>query len=154
MPIVPLSSREAELLYRLFASMRAEAERELDERVSRLKLEEAAAPMSAPAALVSYLWGPFFRDATCIHCHSTSPRAAAAFTASAEGLKTYLRNKSGAEYWRRLEIRALEAEHGLAAAQPGMPMAGVELPKELRALIARWVIDGCKDLEGHSWCNH
>jgi len=153
MPIVSLSPREAELLYRLFGEMRVEAERELDMRVSKLKLEDAAAPVAVPSALIGYLWGPFFRDATCIHCHATSPRAAGAFTADAEGLKVYLRRKSGTEYWRRLETRALEAEHGLVAAQPGMPMAGVELPKELRAFIARWVVDGCKDLEGQSWCH-
>ncbi|MET0404929.1 MAG: hypothetical protein ABW123_21110 [Cystobacter sp.] len=152
MPVVPLDAHEARLLYRLFGEMRAEAESALDARASRLKLEDAASPMAVPPALVGYLWGPFFRDATCVHCHATSPRAASAFTADAEGLKVYLRRKSGEEFWRRLELRALEAEHGLVAAQPGMPMAGIELPQELRRLIARWVLDGCKDPEGQSWC--
>ncbi|EPX59895.1 hypothetical protein D187_002639 [Cystobacter fuscus DSM 2262] len=154
MPVVPLSTEEARLLYRLFGEMRAEAERELDARVSRLKLEEAAVPRALPPALLGYLWGPFFRDATCVHCHATSPRAASAFTADAEGLKAYLRRKSGEEFWLRLETRALESEHGLVAARPGMPMAGVELPSELRRIIARWVLEGCKDPEGQSWCRH
>jgi hypothetical protein len=153
MPIVPLSSQEAELLYQLFGEMRSVAERELDERVSRIRIEHAAAPVAVPRALVGYLWGPFFREATCIHCHATNSRAAGAFIATAEGLKAYLKRKSGTEFWRRLEIRALEADQGLVAAQPGMPMAGVELPKELRAFIARWVMDGCRDLEGKSWCH-
>ncbi|WPB80853.1 hypothetical protein KYC5002_17165 [Archangium violaceum] len=152
MPVVPLSPQEAGLLHRLFGEKRIEAERELDARVSRLKLEDSAARGPVPPTLVSYLWGPFFRDATCVHCHATSPRAIAAFTADAEGLKAYLRRKSGTEFWRRLESRALEAEHGLVAAQPGMPMAGVELPRELRSLIARWVLEGCKDPQGQSWC--
>lgn len=154
MPVVPLSTDEAKLLYRLFGDMRAEAERELDARVSRLKLEDMAVPTALPPALLGYLWGPFFRDATCVHCHATSPRAASAFTADAEGLKAYLRRKSGEEFWRRLETRALEAEHGLVAATPGMPMAGVELPLELRRFIARWVLEGCKDPEGQTWCRH
>ncbi|WNG40820.1 hypothetical protein F0U61_49345 [Archangium violaceum] len=154
MPVVPLSTEEAKLLHRLFGEMRVEAERELDARVSRLKLEDMAVPTALPPALLSYLWGPFFRDATCVHCHATSPRAASAFTADAEGLKAYLRRKSGEEFWRRLETRALEAEHGLVAARPGMPMAGVELPLELRRLVARWVLEGCKDPEGQTWCRH
>jgi mono/diheme cytochrome c family protein len=154
MPVVPLSAEEARLLYRLFGEMRAEAERELDARISQLKLKDMAVPTALPPALLSYLWGPFFRDATCVHCHATSPRAASAFTADAEGLKAYLRRKSGEEFWRRLETRALEAEHGLVAAKPGMPMAGVELPMELRRIIARWVLEGCKDPEGQSWCRH
>ena len=155
MPIVPLSTEEARLLYRLFGEIRVEAEREVDARVSQLKLEDTrAATAPLPPALLRYLWGPFFRDATCVHCHATSPRAASAFTADAEGLKAYLRRKSGEEFWRRLETRALEAEHGLVAARPGMPMAGVELPLELRRLIARWVREGCQDPEGHSWCRH
>lgn len=154
MPVVPLSAEEASLLYRLFGEMRAEAERELDARVSRLKLEDMAAPTAPPPALLGYLWGPFFRDASCVHCHATSPRAAGAFTADAEGLKAYLRRKSGKELWLRLETRALEAEHGLVAERPGMPMAGVELPLELRRVIARWVLDGCEDPEGQSWCRH
>jgi mono/diheme cytochrome c family protein len=152
MPEVPLSLEEAKLLHRLFSQMRAEKERELDARVSQLALKQAASPAPVPPAMVAYLWGAFFRDATCVHCHATSPRAASAFTADAAGLKSYLRKKSGEEFWRRLETRALEAEHGLVAAKPGMPMAGVELPAELRGLVARWVLDGCKDTEGQSWC--
>ncbi|AGC44028.1 hypothetical protein MYSTI_02712 [Myxococcus stipitatus DSM 14675] len=152
MPEVPLTLDEAKLLHRFFGELRQEKEREVDARVAALSLERSAVPVQVPRAMLAYLWGPFFRDATCVHCHATSPRAAGAFTASAEGLKAYLRKKSGEEYWRRLETRALEAEHGLVAAKPGMPMAGLELPVELRRLIARWVVDGCKDPEGESWC--
>ena len=152
MPVVALSLEEARLLHRLFGERRMEAERALDERVSQLKLEAAAAPAGVPAPFVDYLWGRFFREATCVHCHATSPRAASAFTATAEGLKDYLRRRSGQEFWLRLETRALEDEHGLVAARPGMPMAGGVLPKELRALIARWVLDGCKDPQGQVWC--
>jgi mono/diheme cytochrome c family protein len=152
MPVVELSLEEARLLYRLFGEMRAEAERKLDDRVSRLKLAAAAAPSEVPAAFVNYLWGAFLRDASCVHCHTTSPRAASAFTANAEGLKAYLRRRSGQEFWLRLETRALEDEHGLVAAQPGMPMAGGVLPQEIRGLIARWVLEGCKDPQGQVWC--
>ncbi|MBZ4397172.1 MULTISPECIES: hypothetical protein [unclassified Myxococcus] len=152
MPEVPLTLDEAKLLHRLFDEQRREKERELDARVTGLAVKQAAAPGPVPPTMLAYLWGPFFRDATCVHCHATSPRAASAFTADAQGLKTYLKKKSGEEFWRRLETRALEAEHGLVAASPGMPMAGVELPPELRALVARWVVDGCKDTEGRSWC--
>ncbi|MFY2562991.1 hypothetical protein ACN469_35685 [Corallococcus terminator] len=152
MPEVPLSLDEAKLLHRLFDELRVEKERELDARVTKLALKDAALPGAVPPAMLAYLWGPFFRDATCVHCHATSPRAASAFTADAEGLKKYLTKKSGEEYWRRLETRALEAEHGLVAAKPGMPMAGLELPVELRRLIARWVMDGCEDAEGKAWC--
>ncbi|MFY0572594.1 hypothetical protein ACN28E_53430 [Archangium lansingense] len=152
MPVVALSLEEARLLHRLFGEMRVEAERALDEKVSRLKLEAAAAPGAVPAEFVSFLWGRFFREGTCVHCHATSPRAASAFAANPEGLKDYLRRRSGLEFWLRLETRALEDEHGLVAARPGMPMAGGALPRETRGLIARWVLEGCKDPQGQVWC--
>ncbi|MCY1044669.1 hypothetical protein OV208_25350 [Corallococcus sp. bb12-1] len=152
MPVVELSLDDAKLLYRWFGAARTEAEGALDAGVARLKLEAAAVPQAVPPAFIPYLWGSFFRDATCVHCHATSPRAAGAFKADAEGLKAYLGRKSGEEFWRRLETRSLEAEHGLVAAKPGMPMAGTELPAQVRGLIARWVLEGCKDPEGKTWC--
>jgi mono/diheme cytochrome c family protein len=154
MPVVALSLEEARLLHRLFGEMREEAERTLDERVSRLKLEAEAAPGPVPAPFIHFLWGRFFREATCVHCHATSPRAASAFTATPEGLKDYLRRSSGHAFWLRLETRALEDQHGLVAARPGMPMAGGVLPQEMRALIARWVLEGCKDPQGQVWCQN
>jgi predicted CXXCH cytochrome family protein len=152
MPIVELSRDDAQGLYRFLGAARAEAERALDARVKELDLPRAGATEDVPDAFVGYLWGGFFRDATCVHCHATSPRAAGAFRADPEGLKAYLRRKSGGEFWRRLEIRALEAEHGLVAAVPGMPMAGVELPAEVRNLVARWVRGGCRAPDGQRFC--
>jgi len=152
MPVLPLSREDAQGLYRFLGAARGEAERALDARVARLELPRSGTAGGVPDAFVDYLFGRFFRDATCVHCHSTSPRAAAAFRADADGLAEYLRRRSGREFWQRLEIRALEAEHGLVAAVPGMPMAGIELPVELRTLIARWVRDGCRGPEGQSYC--
>jgi mono/diheme cytochrome c family protein len=153
MPVVDLSLDEATLLYRWFGEARGAAEAALDADVSRLKLEAAAATApTVPPAFIPFLFGPFFRQATCVHCHATSPRAAGAFTADASGLAAYVGKKGGEAFWRRLETRALEARHGLVAAKPGMPMAGVELPEQVRGLIARWVLEGCKDPEGKSLC--
>jgi mono/diheme cytochrome c family protein len=151
MPIVSVTREDAASLYQLLGELRAEQETALDERVRQLSL--AATPQRAvPETFVTYLWGRFFRDATCVHCHATSPRAARAFRADAQGLKEYLERKSGEEFWRRLEIRALEAEAGLGADTPGMPMAGVELPAPLRQLIGAWVRAGCKAPDGQSYC--
>jgi hypothetical protein len=154
MPVFSLSRSDAEGLFHLFGAMRTEAERALDSRVSQLKIEDTGPVGQMPDAFVSYLWGRFFRDATCVHCHTTNSRAGRAFQADAAGLQAYLQRKSGAEFWRRLETRALEAEQGLVAASPGMPMAGVELPAEARKLIGRWVRDGCRAPDGKKHCPH
>jgi hypothetical protein len=151
MPVLALSREDALRLYRFLGAMRTEAEQALDTRVARLELPGSKAE-DVPDAFVTYLWDRFFRDATCVHCHATSPRAASAFRADAQGLKEYLRRKSGQDFWRRLEIRQLEAEHGLVASTPGMPMAGVELPAEVRKLVGQWVRAGCRAPDGQRYC--
>ncbi|AFE04298.1 hypothetical protein COCOR_01803 [Corallococcus coralloides DSM 2259] len=152
MPEVPLSLEEARLLHRLFGEMRTQAEQELDARVAELKLETGPMPAQLPPGFLPFLWGPFFRTATCVHCHATSPRAARAFTATEAGLKDYLRGHSGREFWLRLATRHVEERHGLVAARPGMPMAGAPIPQETLGLIARWALEGCPDPQGQTWC--
>jgi mono/diheme cytochrome c family protein len=151
MPVIELSRAEAADLYALLGEKRHELEQRLDADVARLSLGTDTADV--PDSFVAYLWGPFFREATCVHCHAGVGRAGRAFRADADGLADYLRRKSGVEIWRRLQTRALEARYGLGAREPGMPMAGGELPEPLRALVARWVRAGCQDPRGQRHCS-
>lgn len=152
MPTIPLTREDATGLYYQLRELRKRAEASLDARTEGLSMDLAAADAKVSDAFVSYLWGDFFRDATCVHCHATSPRASEAFRADAHGLAEYLKRKSGTDFWRRLEIRALEAEYGLVAHTPGMPMAGVELPEPLRRQIGTWVRTGCRGVDGREHC--
>jgi mono/diheme cytochrome c family protein len=151
MPTVPLTLSESADIAAWLKEERARQEKALDEKVAQLRIDDVPAG-AVPPGFVTYLWGRFFRDATCVHCHSTSPRAAKAFTADAEGLAEYLKRKPGSELWRRLELRAHEAAASLGAREPGMPMAGAELPREVRDLIGRWAKAGCADPEGAKHC--
>ncbi|GHG70929.1 hypothetical protein [Comamonas sp. JC664] len=152
MPEVPLDLEEARLLHRLFGALRTEEQQALDARVAALALEASPMPAQLPPGFVNFLWGPFFRTATCVHCHATSPRAARAFTANEAGMKQYLRERSGRELWVRLATRHVEDRHGLVAARPGMPMAGAPIPQETLGLIGRWVLERCPDPQGKTWC--
>jgi len=152
MPEVPLDLKEARLLYRLFGELRVEAEREVDTAVEKLRLDAAPLPAQVSPDFIRHLWGSFLREATCVHCHATSPRAARAFTATEDGLRRYLREQGGAKFWSRLATRRVEARHGLVAEKPGMPMAGAPLSDETLSLIARWVLDGCRDPNGQRAC--
>lgn len=156
MPDVELSSEEARALYRFFGAMRAEAERKVDRATRALDapraLRDDRGAAKVEPELVSYIFGRFFTDAGCVHCHLASPRAAQRFVSTPEGLRRYLETRSGSELWRRLELRAIEAEHGLGTKDPGMPMGRPPLPPPLRAAVGRWVRASCPDPEGRTLC--
>lgn len=153
MPRIPLSRSESRALFIFFGAERRRIEHLVDQRVktldlvSQVSLEKEVAPQFA-----KFMWSRFLRDATCVHCHATSPRAAKAFTADADGLRWYLKNRDPSELWRRLEIRAIEAEHGLGAEAPGMPMAGEPIAQPIRDAVGRWILAGCKDELGTQHC--
>lgn len=153
MPVVPISAEDAQHLFAFFGEQRAQREAQVDRMVHDLDLSSQVSFEKPVSPRFSrFMWTRFLRDASCVHCHATSPRASSAFRADADGLKEYLSRNQPEKFWARLEIRAIEEEMGMGAQTPGMPMAGAALPKPLRDAVGRWILDGCKDEQGTSNC--
>lgn len=157
MPVIPLSHEEAETVRSLVIAEKKKREQEIDRKVDSLRLSTFRSPTLTPAEnssrnIAAYLFGPFPREGTCVHCHGTMPNAKKHFDGTGEALRRYVKAGGAIELWKRLETRHLERKLGVTAASAGMPMNGSPLPRPLLERLAHWIEQGCPDEQGTALC--
>ena len=145
MPTIALNVIESVQVHTWLSAEKSRVSKQIDKEVEQLSLPKRKMSEAEERALSSFLFtGSFVRDASCVHCHSTLPRAKAIFDGTGSGLKTLIRRTGGREFWKRIATRSLEEEFGIVALRPGMPMAAKALDKTLIEAIGSWVNQGCR----------
>ncbi|WP_163830652.1 hypothetical protein [Spartinivicinus ruber] len=154
MPVLKLTKSTAKGLKQLFSQFYKTAKQTIKKQNESTpdKLINTSTKLNNKA--ISYIWGRFFRDGMCVHCHGIEGRAKQYFDATNNTtISHWLNNNSPWKIWRRLELRSLEIETGIQSHTPGMPMSAPALPQPMRQLFANWISQNCPDLSGNNHCN-
>jgi mono/diheme cytochrome c family protein len=159
MPVIPMSLQEAGTVRSWVSAEKKRREQEIDRQVDSLRLSTFRASTLTPAEsssrdIAAYLFGPFPREGTCVHCHGTMPNAKKHFDGTGEALRRYVKAGGAFELWKRLETRHLERKLGVTAASPGMPMNGSPLARPFLEKLAQWIEQGCPDEQGTAICQN
>ena len=153
MPTFHISKKDAASLRAYFQSRRKTQEMKLDKAVALVQKDwEALSSKPIPKVAKQYIWGRFWRDGGCVHCHEIEGRAQTQFDTSHRGLKRWLQQGNPEELYFRLATRRYEAQFGIGAKKPGMPMTGDPLPAPFVKMVGRWLKSGCVDPNGVLLC--
>ncbi|WP_299004329.1 cytochrome c [uncultured Shewanella sp.] len=153
MPAIKLSEVESEQLVRYFFNQREAREVELDNLLQSIPdkfNKNDNTPLSKSESF--YLWNRLWRDNNCVHCHEIKGRANDAFDTSASGLTAWLKENNPFDIYSRLVTRRYEAQLGIGASKPGMPMTKEPVSEQVISLLSRWIKNGCLDLNDKALC--
>ncbi|HSC66934.1 MAG TPA: hypothetical protein VLC79_04540 [Cellvibrio sp.] len=152
MPQVNISKTDSKKLYAYFQSVRAEKEAAVDFLAKKYIANFQNKNTSLPVSQINYMWQKFWRDGSCVHCHSIGGRATEKFNTSTEGLVAWLKNNNPRILVDRLIIRHAEQQVGIGAEAPGMPMTGKPLSFTAITILATWIDMGCPDRDLKKFC--
>ncbi|PUA29172.1 MAG: hypothetical protein B0W54_00765 [Cellvibrio sp. 79] len=152
MPQVAITKDESQYLHAYFQSIRIEKEAEVDTLAKKYIANFQNKNTTLPVSEINYMWQKFWRDGSCVHCHSIGGRATEKFDTSTQGIVTWLKNNDPQQLVNRLLIRHAEQQVGIGAEQPGMPMTGKPLSFTAITVLATWINMGCPDRDLKKFC--
>lgn len=152
MPRVEISREESKSLHAYFQSFRTEKEAEVDALAKKYIANFQNKNATLPVSEINYMWQKFWRDGSCVHCHSIGGRATEKFDTSTQGIVTWLKNNDPQQLVDRLITRHAEQQVGIGAEKPGMPMTGKPLSFTAITILATWINMGCPDQDLKKFC--
>lgn len=152
MPKVEISKEESKYLHAYFQTVRIEKEAEVDALAKKYIANFQNKNTTLPKAEINYMWQKFWRDGSCVHCHSIGGRATEKFDTSTQGIVTWLKHNDPQQLVDRLITRHAEQQVGIGAEKPGMPMTGKPLSFTAITLMATWINMGCPDQDLKKFC--
>lgn len=152
MPILAITQDDSKNLYAYFQSVRAEKEAAVDALAKQYIAKFQNKNTTLPISEINYMWQKFWRDGSCVHCHSIGGRATEKFDTSIQGIVSWLKNNNPNILVDRLIIRHAEQQIGIGAETPGMPMTGKPLSFTAITLLATWINMGCPDQDFKKFC--
>ncbi len=152
MPKVSVTQADSNYLHAYFQSVRTEKEAEVDALAKKYIANFQNKNTTLPTAEINYMWQKFWRDGSCVHCHSIGGRATAKFDTSTQGIVTWLKNNDPQQLVDRLITRHAEQQVGIGAEKPGMPMTGKPLSFTAITILATWINMGCPDKDLKKFC--
>ena len=152
MPEMTITKPDSQYLYAYFQSLREEKEAAVDALAKKYISNFQNKNKSLSVSNINYMWGKFWRDGDCVHCHSIGGRATEKFDTSTQGLVTWLKNNKPKILIDRLITRHAEQKVGIGAENPGMPMTGEPLSFTAITILATWIDMGCPDQSLKKFC--
>lgn len=152
MPAITITKDESKKLFSYFQSVRLEKENAVDALAKHYIANFQNKNTTLPLPQINYMWDRFWRDGTCVHCHSIGGRATEKFDTSTEGIVAWLKKNNPKMLVNRLLTRHAEQQVGMGAESPGMPMTGKPLSFTAITVLATWIDMGCPDQDLKKFC--